>query len=326
MMAPRVHRIADAVLYEGYLLYPYRPSAVKNRQRFTFGVLYPEAYAATLPEGSADRAWLRTECLVEGGPATLLEASIRFLHLAERVAEPAGAAQSWQEAVERDVPVTLTALDGLTRHGLRQTFGFRAAEEIERRPGEAAPIVRRRRSIDGLIELGAEQCEDGLYRLWLRLVNRTPPADTLSGDRNAVLLESFVAAHVILMVSGGSFVSLLDPPPALSSHAAACANVGVWPVLAGEPNARETLLASPIILYDYPEIAPESAGDLFDATEIDEILSLRILTLTDDEKHQMCEADARARLMLERTESLGAEQMMQLHGTLRHPAPRGTEP
>jgi hypothetical protein len=325
MIAARARRIADAVLYEGYLLYPYRPSAVKNRHRFTFGVLYPESHAATFPEGSADRAWLRTECLVEGGPSTLLEASIRFLHLAERVAEPAGAAQSWQEAVERDVPVTLTPLDGLTLQPVRQTFGFRAAQEIEHRPGHDAPIVRRRRSIDGVIELGADQCQNGLYRVWLRLVYRTQLGDPLPGDRNALLLQSFVSAHVILTVSRGSFVSLLDPPTALSSQAAACTNVGVWPVLAGEPNARDTLLASPIILYDYPEIAPETAGDLFDATEIDEILSLRILTLTDDEKRQMCEADARARLILERTESLGAEEMMQLHGTLRHPAPPRTD-
>ena len=38
-----VDRIVNAVLYEGYLLYPYRPS-VKNRQRWTFGGLYPRSY------------------------------------------------------------------------------------------------------------------------------------------------------------------------------------------------------------------------------------------------------------------------------------------
>jgi hydrogenase maturation protease len=77
------------------------------------------------------------------------------------------------------------------------------------------------------------------------------------------------------------------------------------------------MLSSPIILYDYPQIAPESPGDLFDATEIDEILTLRILTLTDDEKRAMASLDERARALLERTESIAREQLMGLHGTIR---------
>jgi hypothetical protein len=86
------------------------------------------------------------------------------------------------------------------------------------------------------------------------------------------------------------------------------------------------MLASPIILYDYPEIAPESAGDLFDGTEIDEILSLRIMTLTDEEKREMWQSDERARLILQRTESMAAEQMMKLHGALRRPGRVSEEP
>jgi hydrogenase maturation protease len=70
-------------------------------------------------------------------------------------------------------------------------------------------------------------------------------------------------------------------------------------------------------LYDYPQIAPESAGDLFDGTEIDEILSLRILTLTDAEKDEMRQSDLRTRQILERTENMPAEQFMKLHGVLR---------
>jgi len=84
------------------------------------------------------------------------------------------------------------------------------------------------------------------------------------------------------------------------------------------------MLASPIILYDYPQIAPESAGALFDGTEIDEILSLRILTLTDEEKRQMRETDPQARSLLERTEALDAEQWMQLHGVMRDPRGSGS--
>jgi hydrogenase maturation protease len=77
------------------------------------------------------------------------------------------------------------------------------------------------------------------------------------------------------------------------------------------------MLSSPIILYDYPQIAPESPGDLFDGAEIDEILSLRIMTMTEEEKQEMRESDDRARRILERTETLPEEQLMKLHGALR---------
>jgi hydrogenase maturation protease len=77
------------------------------------------------------------------------------------------------------------------------------------------------------------------------------------------------------------------------------------------------MLSSPIILYDYPQIAPESPGSLFDGTEIDEILSLRILTMTDEEKREMRQSDEYARQILERTESMPQEQFMKLHGAMR---------
>src|SRR6185437_15663359 len=96
-----------------------------------------------------------------------------------------------------------------------------------------------------------------------------------------------------------------------------CENRGLWPILVGEPGSRDLLLCAPIILEDYPRIAPESPGDLFDGTEIDEILTLRILTLTSDEKWAMSELDDRTRALLDRTESLGAERLGALHGTFR---------
>src|SRR5207244_6105762 len=119
-------------------------------------------------------------------------------------------------------------------------------------------------------------------------------------DRNVALMQSMVSTHLILGTEAGEFVSLLEPPTELQSFAADCRNVGVWPVLVGDPGERHTVLASPIILYDYPQIAPESAGDFFDGTEIDEILSLRIMTLTDEEKKEVRESDERARQILDR--------------------------
>src|SRR5580700_3980936 len=81
MNSPLVDRIADAVLYEGYLLYPYRPS-VKNRQRWTFGGLYPPAYSAA--QGGSDAWTMQTECLVRGGRDAALAVKVRFLHLVAR--------------------------------------------------------------------------------------------------------------------------------------------------------------------------------------------------------------------------------------------------
>ena len=128
------------------------------------------------------------------------------------------------------------------------------------------------------------------------------------------MLHSLVSTHTILNVQGGEFVSLLDPPEHLRDPASACENMGAWPVLVGEPGQRDTMLSSPIILYDYPQIAPESPGALFDGTEIDEILTLRIMTLTDEEKQEMAQGDERARQILERTESMPPEQFMKMHG------------
>ena len=95
-----------------------------------------------------------------------------------------------------------------------------------------------------------------------------------------------------------------------------CQNLRTWPVMVGNKGERDAMLSSPIILYDYPQIAPESPGALFDGSEIDEILSLRIMTLSDDEKEQMRQ-DERTREILERTEALTPEQFMKMHGTIR---------
>jgi hypothetical protein len=126
----------------------------------------------------------------------------------------------------------------------------------------------------------------------------------------------------------GAFVSLMDPPAELRDPARACENIGTWPVLAGPETQRRMMLSSPIILYDYPRIAPESPGNLFDSTEIDEILSLRILTLTDEEKREMAGAGEQAQALLDRTESLTPADWGRLHGALRRPHqdPTGLKP
>jgi hydrogenase maturation protease len=339
----QVENLARAVLYEGYMLYPYRPSAVKNQQRFNFGVLYPQAYCEA--QDGAEPWRMQTECLVKG-KAAALDARVRFLHLAQRdigkFAAPliewdaddipdfqkiealeigAEIFQTWQEATERTARATVANLDELRREPSTMRFSFPASlsfEPIRDERGSIAGVVARRSEpIEAEIKLTAQAEGNQLTRVTINISNRSSSAGSLESRRKESLLHSMVSAHTILGVLAGEFVSLLDPPDQFREAAAACQNIGTWPVMAGEEGSTDMMLSSPIILYDYPQIAPESAGDLFDGTEIDEILSLRIMTLTDEEKREMRGADERARKILERTEALPAEQFMKMHGALR---------
>ncbi len=328
MNRPLVDQIADAVLYEGYLLYPYRPS-VKNRQRWTFGGLYPRVYSDA--QAGTDPWMSQTECLVQAGEDPRLSLRVRFLHLQLRRVEadaphpgagPApGSPDAWQEAVERDVDLGEHALVALADRPEIGHFAFpsrRQAEPLTTPDGQPrGTVIREQESVAGSVELSAERIADSLFKVTVRVRNDTPLADRSRSDRDRALLHALVSTHAILGVRGGEFLSMIDPPEPWREIAAGCRNVGTWPVLVGEPGARDTMLSAPIILYDYPQIAPESPGDLFDATEIDEILTLRILTLTEEEKRAMSEVDDRARALLERTESLAREQLMGLHGTIR---------
>jgi hydrogenase maturation protease len=184
-------------------------------------------------------------------------------------------------------------------------------------------LVREREAVKGVVEASAVPVDEGLFRLSLRVTNRTPCDGAGCPDRDAALLRSFASTHAVLDARPGGFVSLTDPPERWRAAADGCRNIGVWPVLVGEEGETSTVLASPIILPDYPRVAPESPGDFFDGTEIDEMLTLRILTLTDEEKHAMASVDGRAAALLARTEATAREQLLGLHGTFRHPGPSG---
>jgi hydrogenase maturation protease len=338
-----VDQVAAAVLYEGYILYPYRPS-VKNRQRWTFGGLYPRAYSEA--QGGADAWAMQTECLVAGDTHSALAVRVRFLQLVERTVgelarpltelpdgvEPAFRPvevleagdrrwQSWQEAVEREVDLGESDLKDLLARPRRREFAFPPRRELEpvRGPGGevVGVLVRRQQLIEGCVELVAERAGADLCKVTVRVLNQTLREDAGGKSRDEALMHSLVSTHTVLGVRGGAFVSLMDPPERWREAAAGCQNVGTWPVLVGEEGQKDTLLSSPIILYDYPRVAPESPGDLFDCTEIDEILTLRILTLTEAEKREAAAVDERARALLERTEALAREQLLGLHGAVR---------
>jgi hypothetical protein len=308
MNAGRVEEIADAVLYEGYLLYPYRASALKNRQRWNFGVVYPRGYSEA--QAGTDPWSMQTQCLVTGGPLTAIQMNVRFLRLVERIAS-AEPDTPWQEAAKDEIRLPQYRLDDLAANSDRRAVSFCEGHLVD------GHVARRRYNIEGVIELRAEQLERGLWRITVRIENLTPWSLEHAPHREAVLLQSLVSTHTILSVSGGEFLSLLDPPEAFREAAGACNNIGTWPVLAGDAPQRDTMLSSPIILYDYPQVAPESPGALFDGTEIDEILTLRILTMTEQEKEEARRTDEGARRILDRTEGLSPEDFLRLHGVLR---------
>ncbi|HKC86930.1 MAG TPA: hypothetical protein VKG02_13185 [Blastocatellia bacterium] len=325
-----VERIVNALLYEGYILYPYRASAIKNRQRWNFGVIYPQDYS--LSQGGAEASSMQTECLLLGGRRAKLDVKIRFLHLLARTvgadlhaAEPleigATIPDAWQEAVEREVDAPGIDLSEIVAEPRRMTFAFPAMREatpLLDSGGQAVGVIARRQQfIEGRIEVAAERAGDGLFKVAVRILNLTPLEDACDESRDEALMRSLISTHTILGVRRGEFVSLLDPPEAFREAAAGCRNIGTWPALVGEEGERDCLLSSPIILYDYPQVAPESAGDFFDGTEIDELLTLRALTMTDQEKQEMRLVDERARQILERTETLSPERLMKLHGAAR---------
>jgi hypothetical protein len=289
-------KIATAVLYEGYMLYPYRPSALKNQQRWNFGTLYPPQYE-NVRQG-AERSQLHAECLLRVTQQTTLEIRVRFLQLA------ATESGSWAQAVEHNFQFST----GVKQLDCQRTFRFSVEQN----------------KLAGFLQTGRLPIEDvpgvaGIHRLSIELANDSI-SDTLQSHENA-LSCAFVSAHIILAVNFGEFVSLLDPPENLQGTAGDCENVGCFPVLVGDSGQRNMLLCSPIILYDYPQIAPESAADFFDGTEMDEMLTLRVTTLTDEEKAQVRSSDLRASELLERTERAARDQLMKTHGTIRSMRP-----
>ena len=323
-----VEKIADAVLYEGYMLYPYRASSVKNRERFNWGALVPKSFSEAQ---NGTEAWvMRTECLARGDGPSSLTVSVRFLHLTDRQITDVNDApvysldvdgqlfQTWQEAVERKVtslPVRL--IDGEVLEHMFSFPSIRETEQIRAKDGTlAGRIVRTQAEIKGSVSIDVENLGD-VFKVRICVKNVTPFTAGPETIRSNALLHSTISTHTIVSIENGDFVSLIDPPEELKEIAAACENVGAFPVLAGAAGESDCILASPIILYDYPEIAPESAGELFDGTEIDEILTLRIMTMTDEEKREMRSVDDRARAILERTEMIPEEHLLKMHGAVR---------
>ena len=332
----RARAVADAILFEGYLLYPYRRSAQKNQARFQFGVLVPPVYRAV---DECERSASQTECLLECSDEAEVLVLVRFLQLQHRIVQAAspdtgelhdvGALEvdgteytPWDEAAERQQQVAVS-IGGLLSQDRKLEFhsgSGELTEDLTDAGGRlAGRLIRRWSALDGVIWLSAERVAGpyGALRLRVRVENHTDPGVPLR-TRDDGLRHSMIAAHELIGVPGGKFLSLTDPPEWAAAETAACVNVGTWPVLAGPEDCRDLVLSSPVILYDHPEVAAESAGDLFDATEIDEILTLRTMALTEAEKRQARATDPRAAEIMDRLDDMPQEMLDRMHGAIRY--------
>ncbi|MFF0388331.1 hypothetical protein ACFYS8_06495 [Kitasatospora sp. NPDC004615] len=328
----QARQIADAVLFEGYVLYPYRASAAKNRLRWQFGVLVPPCWG----EDSGEHSHQRTECLMEPRPGDRLAVELRFLRAQRRTVEralPGGGFEQaeeleladrvmvpWDEGVEERIELLLPVTE--PAEGVVHPFHLLAGEDIEILYEEDVPIgrlVRRRESVEGVLRLTARAVPGpyAVQRLTVVVENTTVRTAAPAAGREAALQHSLVSAHLLLGLDRGSFLSVTDPPEWAREAVAQCRNEHTWPVLAGPPGRCRVLLSSPIILEDHPSIAPESPGALYDATEIDEILALRTAALTDREKREARGTDERAGAVIDLADSMPPEVLERLHGAVR---------
>ncbi|WIY04129.1 hypothetical protein QRX60_09865 [Amycolatopsis mongoliensis] len=293
--------VGDAVLYEGYLLYPYRASAGKNRVRWQWGVLVPPSYASA---EIGEHASTRVECLLEPMAHTILRVKLRFLQAQTRLSPDT----TWDEAVEHEIDFELPLAD------LPVETPFRVPGGEEREDA----LVRRRHELSGVLSARVDPLDGPFGGARLRLDLHNTTSWRSDGVREHALRHALLAAHLVLAVDTGHFLSMLDPPEWAKPAVEACRQERLWPVLIGDTARSTVLLASPIILYDNPSIAAESAGELFDGTEIDEILTLRTMTLTDEEKREARATDPRAAAIVDRVDTMPPELLDRLHGTVRY--------
>jgi hypothetical protein len=340
-----VRAVADAILYEGYILYPYRKSSPKNRVRWQFGILAPRDWVerdgpvAPSVAGSVESWQQQTECLFEvpDTDAATVEVRVRYLQCQAKTVQRRDedgryrSVEEWHhggqrylsfdEAVAHEQRIVAAVSDLLERERT-VPIGVAGGEDVDDLGDGSLRVLRHRWPLAATATLRAERLPGGTgYRLRVRIENavRGIAAQT---PRESALRHCLIATHTLLGGRDLRFLSLIEPPDWAVPHVAACRNVHTFPVLAGDIGARDRMLSSPILLYDHPQVAPESPGDLHDAAEIDEILSLRTLTLTDEEKREARATDPRAAAIVDRVEDMPDEVLARLHGAIRSLRPQ----
>jgi hypothetical protein len=266
-VAEELAQLVDSLLYEGYALYPYTPSAIKNATPTPFGIAYPPGYAAECP-GAFDHA--RLDCLAEPGPGGMVSATVRYLVMSG----------GGHEASERQVEVGPVAI------------GERATVPID----------------GGRCTVRSELLQDGGAVVRCCVHNQAEVSPGLT--RGEALRHSLLSMQILLRISDGRFLSPLE---------GGGQSINTYPVLVGR--ADECVLGTTIVLPDHPQLAPESRGNLFDGTEIEEALLLHVQALSDDERAEIERADPAVAQMVARAAAATPEDIMALHGrvTVRDP-------
>ena len=331
--------VADTVLYEGYLLYPYRSTSSKNKVRWQFGVIAPPGAAAA---GLGEEPDMSMQCLLRPGPDAAITVHVRCLQLQvrsiQRVDDAGGFTPvdeldvdgttwlSWDEAVTAEAAYGPFRVPDL-REPVTVPVEIDGGEDVESLHDATGTVVgrvvRRRHRLEGTLSVAADGDGDALVRLSAGVENTAGSPD----GKEEALRRSFIGAHLLLTAHDAQFVSVIDPPDDAREAAAGCSQRRCWPVLSGggddgsQPHSdhSDVVLGLPIILYDHPEVASQSSGALFDATEIDEILTLRVMTLTEEEKAQARATDPHAAAIIDRCEQMSPQELQQLHGILRDP-------
>jgi hypothetical protein len=281
-MDPQLEELLGTLLYEGYALYPYTPGAAKNSTPTPFGIVYPPAYAAVV--GSAhDR--LKISGIAIPGDGCTVEGEVRFL-------VPVEGAHA-HSAAERRVHVGPLPAGERTTVDVTEPFDSGA--------------------VSGRVRLRVEHFGGGLHRITM-CVHNTTGLPAAPDGRAEALRSSMLSTHPLLRLSGGRFASPLERDGAVGAAVGACENVNTFPVLATPGD--DVLLGAAVVLPDHPQLAPESRGDLFDGTEIEEALLLHVLALSDGERNEIARQDPAVRAMIERAAAATPDDLYALHGRL----------
>ncbi len=284
-MEKPLETLVESLLYEGYALYPYTPTATKNATPTPFGIVYPPAYAEESP---ATFDHLRVDCVLHVEEGAEVSGTVRFLQTAG----------DRHEGEARLLEVPPTPLADLTDGGVGQEFAFEGEQPIE-----------------GRIRLRADDAGDGLARVRMCVHNSTPVDDGAEMTRGEALKASLISTHVVIETTAGRFASPLERSGPAGEAVAACDSVNSFPVLA-DPEDR-AILGAAIVLPDHPSLSPNSLGNLFDNTEIEEALILHVKALSDFEREEIEKQDPAVREMIAKAEGTTDEDLMRLHGLMR---------
>lgn len=322
-----LENLTKTVLYEGYSIFPYHRSAIKNQKPIPFGVIYPEEYHKY---NHYAPSLMQTECVVNTESQVSININVRFLHLIKTEVFQNDntekenknnfnkfSHEGWQ-TIERTIPSGDVPLYELVNS--KQTFiiDFDSVEQTKYSTGENDLLKSKQinsvSKINGTITLEAFPIENksSFFRIRVTVTNNSVINNAETASQHEAFSQSFISTNTILKITGGEFSSEQNPSENFKSIISQNKNIGTWPILIEESN--RTMLSSPIILYDYPKINAQSKGDLFDSLEIEEMLMLHLSVMSEDEKNNIAESDDKMRAMLDKAKQVTPEELLNLHG------------